>query len=267
MGQNGSLADDWFYDDLTNPINSNAAIGLYGLQNDNAWALDNYFPMETSNVISEDLVQFDSDWGGSHLLSDPSEFANVDGLAYSHRTGCFQKMEPAFSGIKIEPNLEGFPLESQPRAMLESEATVGAGSWIPDHYAPALIYTNPAKTRVSRDLKHVCKECRKSFKAAYELEDHAKKLNHRSYVCTESACGKSYCRRDVLLRHMLTHKTSEIHCPICIQTKRKRSFKRRDHLVQHMRNRHPQSITSWTNSDHCSTTRRKSPIDDDSSGS
>lgn len=86
---------------------------------------------------------------------------------------------------------------------------------------------------------YTCTQCDESFQASHQLEHHGKITSHRTYVCTEQACSKSYSRRDVYVRHMATHSERHIHeCTLCAAAGNHKVFKRKDHLTQHIRNCH-----------------------------
>ena len=87
---------------------------------------------------------------------------------------------------------------------------------------------------------HVCKQCRLAFKSPGHLEQHAKAAFHRTYLCPEAHCSKSFYRRDTYVRHVSTHRQTKLHsCKTCAANNQKAMFKRRDHLKQHQRNCHP----------------------------
>lgn len=86
-----------------------------------------------------------------------------------------------------------------------------------------------------------CRACKQFFSGSGELAEHAGTTHHRTYVCQETGCGKSYYRRDTYVRHVSTHRRTNLHvCMICPAESRS-TFKRSDHLKQHQRNCHPAS--------------------------
>jgi hypothetical protein len=89
----------------------------------------------------------------------------------------------------------------------------------------------------SKDERHSCPVCHRTFPTIHSLEDHAKLTGHRPYICNH--CGKDYARQDVYLRHLARHKTPDLHsCTLCANAGKKRTFSRKDHLEVHLRNRH-----------------------------
>ena len=115
---------------------------------------------------------------------------------------------------------------------------------IPDDPLPvADDVQSTASTNVSTTTpqlsRNKCTECGEPFKDAQSLEQHAKRNEHRTFVCPEPSCDKSYSRRDALARHRGTHKTMKTHvCAACAQNDVRKAFSRKDHLDQHIRNSH-----------------------------
>ncbi|KAE9985719.1 hypothetical protein BLS_005685 [Venturia inaequalis] len=96
------------------------------------------------------------------------------------------------------------------------------------------------RRRATDDAQLVCAECRLPFQS---LEAHAKAVNHRAFSCAFENCVSSFGRRDLLLRHELTH-TDETNypCPHCDKYSGKNGFKRKDHLQQHLSNFHNKEL-------------------------
>ncbi|TLD29610.1 hypothetical protein E2P81_ATG05904 [Venturia nashicola] len=100
----------------------------------------------------------------------------------------------------------------------------------------------PCKRRRAKDDAQslICAECRLPFQS---LEAHAKAMNHRAFSCGFENCSSSFGRRDLLLRHELTH-TDETNypCPHCDKYSGENGFKRKDHLQQHLSNFHNKEL-------------------------
>lgn len=148
-------------------------------------------------------------------------------------------------------------MSSQPQESYSPTLSAGSDPWFFNRPTSAPVYRTPTRSRPLQDRKHACRECDEVFTTGYRLEEHAKKYNHRCYVCTVPGCGKSYCRRDVLLRHTLKHKTSKLPCKVC-----QKSFKRKDHLFQHLRSQHPDSDGARDSSALYSVTHSKPALID-----
>ncbi|KAE9993015.1 hypothetical protein EG327_006984 [Venturia inaequalis] len=99
---------------------------------------------------------------------------------------------------------------------------------------------NKTRRHDSDGVQLVCAECRLPFQS---LEAHAKAVNHRAFSCAFKNCASSFGRRDLLLRHELTH-TDETNypCPHCDKYSGKNGFKRKDHLQQHLSNFHNKEL-------------------------
>lgn len=90
------------------------------------------------------------------------------------------------------------------------------------------------------DTRHTCRQCQSGFATSALLEQHSKATRHRTFACQDADCKKTYYRRDTYLRHLSTHRRTNLHvCKVCEATKQRTTFKRRDHLKQHQRNCHP----------------------------
>lgn len=106
--------------------------------------------------------------------------------------------------------------------------------------SPAWYGSYSAQSTIGRQT---CTHCSQSFASGKELEKHAVESSHRSYRCPSRGCEKTYCRRDVLLRHKATHKdVTQLQCEHCLRSDRPRSFTRRDHYNQHLRTHHPHAL-------------------------
>ncbi|EME49263.1 hypothetical protein DOTSEDRAFT_68136 [Dothistroma septosporum NZE10] len=104
--------------------------------------------------------------------------------------------------------------------------------------ATPVMETSRSSRSTQRRDRHRCKECDSRFLTASSLETHARDLFHKTFVCSEPGCDKSYCRMDLYTRHKKDHKPSKMHfCDHCPRNRAK-SFKRKDHLTQHVRNCH-----------------------------
>lgn len=105
----------------------------------------------------------------------------------------------------------------------------------PEHF-----WQSGKRRRATDGVQLVCAECRLPFQS---LEAHAKAVNHRAFSCAFKNCASSFGRRDLLLRHELTH-TDETNypCPHCDKYSGKNGFKRKDHLQQHLSNFHNKEL-------------------------
>lgn len=78
-----------------------------------------------------------------------------------------------------------------------------------------------------------CPQCRESFEKVFELEEHAKRSNHKPFLCHQ--CDQTFSRRDAWTRHKQLHQSRGRHpCPRCDKYSGKNAFKRRDHLKKHL---------------------------------
>lgn len=129
----------------------------------------------------------------------------------------------------------GEPPPQAPSLAQEIDSVGSQGS-----ISPAWYGSYSAQSSIGRQT---CTHCSESFTNGKELEKHAVESNHRSYRCPSPGCEKTYCRRDVLLRHKATHKdVTQLQCEHCLRTDRPRSFTRRDHYNQHLRTHHPHAL-------------------------
>ncbi|KAM7203986.1 hypothetical protein V8F33_001957 [Rhypophila sp. PSN 637] len=76
--------------------------------------------------------------------------------------------------------------------------------------------------------------CGKHFPSRAKLNDHARKENHRAFLCL---CGSGFTRSDALTRHAKGHspeQSAKFECPLCEKHDGEQAFKRRDNLRQHL---------------------------------
>jgi len=85
-----------------------------------------------------------------------------------------------------------------------------------------------------------CFECESEGNSINNLEDHALKTGHATFLCPEGGCGSTFSRYDVMKRHYLNHTADaqRFPRPHCKMYRGKNGFKRKDHLTQHLRGYH-----------------------------
>lgn len=78
-----------------------------------------------------------------------------------------------------------------------------------------------------------CPQCSESFNRVFELEEHAKKSNHKPFLCHQ--CEQTFSRRDAWTRHRQLHQSrGRYPCTKCDKYNGMNAFKRRDHLKKHL---------------------------------
>jgi hypothetical protein len=90
----------------------------------------------------------------------------------------------------------------------------------------------------------MCFECQKPFDNLQSLDQHTKTRSHKGWRCSEEGCGKTYPRRDTLVRHQLKHSPKAHACNECSKSNKRKFFARKDHLNEHIRKRHSPSTDS-----------------------
>lgn len=219
---------------------SNAQEQIY-VKNEDAYELDQHSdgPLSMGLDYKEDRDQLSPSWFDGLSMDDASVYATfAEEPNLEHLYG----VQSGMLYMTGEEN-DGDPqdLQSDWKAEIESIQTYSLLSNY--HRGPgydsAVSLPNLVDTKPSLPSRiHRCKVCQRCFDNEYLLEDHARLSNHQIYVCDVPGCFKSYCRRDVLRRHVATHTRLEISCPFC--SNHKRLFKRKDNLSQHVRTRHPE---------------------------
>jgi hypothetical protein len=99
--------------------------------------------------------------------------------------------------------------------------------------------TDCAPDEVSQGLE--CSACSQRFNNLRALDKHTQSTSHKAWRCSEAGCGKSYARRDTLLRHRSKHSDNGYSCLDCRRDGKEKVFKRKDHLNEHIRSRHSRS--------------------------
>lgn len=246
MGEDGPFAPEWYHSEFGDSSILGQATGPYPFPKDETWELANFLPVETPDYLS----RFSTDCGIEYLRDYPRlepNYGSVSKLEAGAISNNFSDLGVPF--LDVDGRHQRASASPGHSGSWELDPTAGAGSWALHSVEASQHRANTATSRLNLDRKPVCKQCHRMFSTGYELEEHARMFNHRSYVCTEPGCDKSYCRRDVLLRHGATHKSSDFHCSFCLKANRKRSFKRKDHLAQHIRNRHLHTSSAGSSSD------------------
>jgi uncharacterized Zn-finger protein len=103
----------------------------------------------------------------------------------------------------------------------------------------AAVRAEPHRDTEAQPIK--CFECRQPFDNLQSLDQHTKAKSHKGWRCSEEGCGKTYPRRDTLLRHQLKHSPKAHVCTECAKCNKRKYFARKDHLNEHIRKRHSPS--------------------------
>lgn len=222
---------------------------LEGIETDNAsWQVDDYGQVNSVDVVYAALPEPSLQYQDPYTQLDP------------HLPWTSSSIPPAvgsvgwtYEGSAWSDSRSTTPVMGRSSYSMHSYGNNGGrgtGQWISPALSTQSLLSGGAAPCISEnDGRYVCMECQQSFPTSYELEGHAKLNGHRTYVCTEAGCGRSYPRRDTFVRHMATHRSFEPHpCPICPQHPNRKVFKRKDHLTQHIRNRHPTAYSGSDNS-------------------
>jgi hypothetical protein len=111
-----------------------------------------------------------------------------------------------------------------------------AASRYDEHQVSATVKVEPHRDNEPRIIK--CFECWQIFESLQSLDQHTKTESHKGWRCSEEGCGKTYPRRDTLVRHQLKHSPKGHACDECAKSKKRKFFVRKDHLNEHIRKRH-----------------------------
>ena len=219
----------------------------HALTHNGPWQSGNHCPyVSLDNVCSFVPEPSSYQWQNSNICTQSTVPCVLDSVPFP--------LEP--TSLKDDMSILSDSRSTTPAMDVKSSSTrsygnddfFATGEWIPPALAPQSLLGG-GSFHLENDGRYVCMECQRSFPTSQSLETHSKSLGHRAYVCTEPGCGRKYPRRDTFVRHMATHKSTELHaCRFCFQTQRRKVFKRKDHLAQHMRNRHPTALLGSDNS-------------------
>jgi hypothetical protein len=124
-----------------------------------------------------------------------------------------------------------------------------AASRYDEHQVSATVRAESHRDNEVQAIK--CFECRQIFENLQSLDHHTKTESHKGWRCSEEGCGKTYPRRDTLVRHQLKHSPKAHACNECAKGNKRKFFARKDHLNEHIRKRHSPSHSSSTDDMRC----------------
>jgi uncharacterized Zn-finger protein len=168
-------------------------------------------------------VDFDFDIGASNY-----ERHNVDSFSSSLSTTTHTQFEPTYPYDEWSYRHHVPLICAQPPHDLDVRQDVSKSQ-----------ATDCTPDEVSQGLE--CSACSQRFNNLRALDKHTQSTSHKAWRCREAGCGKSYARRDTLLRHRSKHSDNGYSCLDCRRDGKVKVFKRKDHLNEHIRSCHSKS--------------------------